>query len=696
MAGNSGEDSANPGSRREAAPEPADTGSSPVLDGVSDAELDAIVGQLRTDKSLRVRPSAQPRSREAMQSERLHRGAGRTRASSLGEEPPPPEAPAPVKHAWYVVMGGAAYGPHDVAELKAHVERGALGPDSLCWREGFGEWMPLGHVPELASALLPPSVPPGAPPLPVAVAGALSPRAAVDLSEATTERVILEAHAASASPASSAAFGGAVSQPGMAHPGGGSVPSTPEASGFGAAGRSAHGGDWGGAATQAAGAPVAHGGAVAQASAAGAFPAHEGTVPGAATDSPFTAQGGTAPQIQPAGAAVAHGDALGGAGPQAAEGEPLQGASRVPASALAPQAEAVPPPVGTHAVLTSASLEARARRKRRLGILLAGGAVGGMSVALALGVFGVGGGRGAGSATDAVEAPPKASPSTAAVEAPASEAVAQPSPDTAAPTTSTGSGGRANPGASGGGSLGSDVAETARSPQQAQPQDGARASTPALAAVSVDRGGRVPELTGTESTSRAATGGTRSSPAEQVFERPTGSLSSRDVAVAFVIGKHSVAPALEPEPAPRQATTVAEAAVSPRSEDDLGPDEDFDRMLSGPGPNATKPQKRTVWVPPDPTAPRETLDLATVFAVVHSRRSELAACGREQAVPPQEGDRAVLRLSVLPSGKVESITTETPWLRGTPLVRCMQQKIGAWTFPRHRTQGAPVVFRYEF
>ncbi|WNZ65931.1 AgmX/PglI C-terminal domain-containing protein [Myxococcus sp. MxC21-1] len=81
---------------------------------------------------------------------------------------------------------------------------------------------------------------------------------------------------------------------------------------------------------------------------------------------------------------------------------------------------------------------------------------------------------------------------------------------------------------------------------------------------------------------------------------------------------------------------------------------------------------------------------------MHARRSELAACAREQSAPPREGDRAVLRLSVLPSGKVESITTETPWLRGTSLVRCMQQKIGAWTFPRHRTQGAPVVFRYEF
>ncbi|ATB47119.1 GYF domain-containing protein [Corallococcus macrosporus] len=617
MAGNSGEDNANPGHPREAAPEHPDGGDSPVLDGVSDAELDAFVGQLRTDKRLRVRPSAQPRSREAMLSERLHRGAGRTRASSLGEEaaPPPKDAAPAVKHAWYFVMGGAAYGPHDLAEVKGHLERGAIGPDSLCWREGFGEWLPLGHIPELASVMPPPSMPAGPPPVP---AGSFAPRAprAVDVSEATTERVILDAPGPAA----------VVAAPVVSAPPSVDAHEAPASNGFGGT-------------------------------------APEAAAPAVAPE-PVTAPAASASDAQ-----------------DAAGVEPMP----------------VAQPVGTHAVLATPSPEERTRRKRRLGILLAGGAIGGMSVALALGVLGGERGRGAAAPVEAAHgtgAPPPAAPRQEAA-APAPEAVAatgQGGTASGAPTSVGGTGG-VSPGPSGAG-VATAAAERARDTDLVR--EPARSPAPALSAASVDRGGRVPELTGSERTARAATGGGRTTPEERVFERPTGSLSSRDVAVAFVIGKHSVAPAPQPAPAPRPATTVAEAATAGGSEDDLGPDAEFDRMLSGPGPNATKHQKPTVYIPPDPTAPRESLDLATVFAVVHAKRAELAACGREQSAPPQEGDRAVLRLSILPSGKVESITTDTPWLRGTSLVRCMQQKIGAWTFPRHRTQGAPVVFRYEF
>ncbi|GHG73431.1 GYF domain-containing protein [Comamonas sp. JC664] len=669
MAGNSGEDNANPDHRREAAPEPPDAGSSPVLDGVSDAELDAIVGQLRTDKNLRVRASSQPRSREALQSERLHRGAGRTRASSLGEEPPREPAPAPTKQAWYIVIGGAAYGPHDLAELKAHLDRGAVGPDSLCWREGFGEWLPLGHVPELASALFPTSIPAGAPPVPVSAMGAGLPQLArpADLSEATTERVILDAPAPAATSPAAVTLAPRLDAPEpVTTPGGGALQQGPARHAGGHGGGDAARGESPAVASPRAPVPAA--------SPRGSAPvaSSQGAVSVASSQAP--APVAATPPVEPP------------------EGSVALTAGGAPASEIAPQ------PVGTHAVLTDDSRDARARRKRRLGVVLAVGAVGGMSVALALSVFGAGKGEG----RDAVDATPRASAEPAVTE-PASaeaEAVAQASPDVAAPTPLSGGavGGtrmESDGPVAGTGSLAPSAADTARRASPDAPV-GAGSTAPALSAVSVDRGDRVPELTGTERTTRAATGGTRTAPEERVFERPTGSLSSRDIAVAFVIGKHSVAPAPEPASSARPATTVAEAAVAPRSEDDLGPDEDFDRVLSGPGPNATQREKRTVWVPPDPTAPRETLDLATVFAVVHARRSELAACGREQSAPPGEGDRAVLRLSVLPSGKVESITTETPWLRGTPLVRCMQQKIGAWTFPRHRTQGAPVVFRYEF
>src|SRR6266508_1268483 len=66
-------------------------------------------------------------------------------------------APAaePAAGEWYVAIGQAQVGPLPLAEVKRKWEGGDVGPDSLVWRPGMGNWQPLSSVAELAGYLAP-------------------------------------------------------------------------------------------------------------------------------------------------------------------------------------------------------------------------------------------------------------------------------------------------------------------------------------------------------------------------------------------------------------------------------------------------------------------------------------------------------------------------------------------------------------
>lgn len=65
---------------------------------------------------------------------------------------------------WHVAINDVPVGPMRREEIAQKITAGSIRPDSLCWREGFDEWRPLGDVPELATLLRRAS--PAAPPPP--------------------------------------------------------------------------------------------------------------------------------------------------------------------------------------------------------------------------------------------------------------------------------------------------------------------------------------------------------------------------------------------------------------------------------------------------------------------------------------------------------------------------------------------------
>ena len=56
---------------------------------------------------------------------------------------------------WFVAIDDKQTGPLTLEKIKEHWERGEIGPDSLCWRAGFSDWIPVTEVADLAAELAP-------------------------------------------------------------------------------------------------------------------------------------------------------------------------------------------------------------------------------------------------------------------------------------------------------------------------------------------------------------------------------------------------------------------------------------------------------------------------------------------------------------------------------------------------------------
>ena len=128
------------------APTPTGEGLDAELGQAFDAAFGGVPGKQETPAPV---SAPDPDSTQAVSAEE---------AANLAARSAPPE---PAATEWYVAIGHAQVGPLPLAEVRRKWEAGDVGPDSLVWRPGMGDWAPLKGVTDLAAYLAP--VPRGSP-----------------------------------------------------------------------------------------------------------------------------------------------------------------------------------------------------------------------------------------------------------------------------------------------------------------------------------------------------------------------------------------------------------------------------------------------------------------------------------------------------------------------------------------------------
>ena len=64
---------------------------------------------------------------------------------------------------WHYGSSAGQHGPVEENELRAMIASGNVGPETLVWRDGMRDWLPLSSVQELQSTSMSSYSPPGAP-----------------------------------------------------------------------------------------------------------------------------------------------------------------------------------------------------------------------------------------------------------------------------------------------------------------------------------------------------------------------------------------------------------------------------------------------------------------------------------------------------------------------------------------------------
>lgn len=72
--------------------------------------------------------------------------------AAMSAEPPPIPAEALEKAEWYVVIDGAKVGPLTESAMLRKLEEGAIGDDTLVWREGMQDWQRAAEAPGIVAA----------------------------------------------------------------------------------------------------------------------------------------------------------------------------------------------------------------------------------------------------------------------------------------------------------------------------------------------------------------------------------------------------------------------------------------------------------------------------------------------------------------------------------------------------------------
>ncbi len=120
-----------------------------LFTGVEEDEIGAVFDQVLSSGSQKIprgrvagETASRPRPRAMRKLAEAEVGAGRAEGRGAAND-------------WFVAIDEKQVGPLTVEKIKEHWDRGEVGPDSLCWRAGFSDWIPLSEATELASVLAP-------------------------------------------------------------------------------------------------------------------------------------------------------------------------------------------------------------------------------------------------------------------------------------------------------------------------------------------------------------------------------------------------------------------------------------------------------------------------------------------------------------------------------------------------------------
>ncbi|MGO9832112.1 MAG: adventurous gliding motility protein GltJ [Myxococcaceae bacterium] len=128
-----------------------------IFSGVDEDEIGAAFDQALGGEAAAVtnpfQPPADTDSTQVMDEQSVKRFA----EMSLGGGTPTPVPPPPpaAGYEWFVAVNEVQTGPLSESRVKELWDRGEIGPDSLTWRQGLSDWIPLSDVGELATLLAP-------------------------------------------------------------------------------------------------------------------------------------------------------------------------------------------------------------------------------------------------------------------------------------------------------------------------------------------------------------------------------------------------------------------------------------------------------------------------------------------------------------------------------------------------------------
>jgi predicted Zn finger-like uncharacterized protein len=621
---------------------PATLGTPPeggIFSGVEDDELGAVFDQVLNSGSHKI-PAGEVVGNGPARLDAAGSDTGAT-VRKLAEAEAGSVKPA-AAHEWFVAIDEKQVGPLSLEKVKDYWERGEVGPDSLCWRAGFSDWIPLSETTELASVLAP------RPTKPVIVEPApMEPRASV-----------------ASGPVESAFSAGGLTKT--------AKPEAPMSSGASATQESS---GWKPSAASVLASLVKEENDALTKPAKAAPLVEEKPRPvvsglldvpppepaPVAAPSPMRAESpaSASPYLAPAPVAPAY-------APQPAQqyGQPM------PQQYGQPMPQPYGPPPGYGYPPPAAPAPKQGGKGMMIGVvaglvMLAGGA--GIFLATRPSeqqgtVTPPPATQQVAQATKPAELPPMPPPPAGmaqnATGTPAG-ATAQPSTaPTPAPTTAPAVAVAGNPGtAPAANPTTPPPAETVKPAEQpkTEPQQVARAEVP---------------------TKRTST----------TPSRPAPSRTSNDDEETFT--------------APARNTNTKPAAKSGGNADDEF-DELFGTKKSG---SPSKPEAsangRTAYIPPEPGgggASQERLGQSDIMQVVLANKPAIIKCVSEQKKKdPGLSGKLVMRWTIQTNGKTKNVSCQTSEFRSTYMATCISGLIKGWSFPKHKVQGEPIDFPFTF